>query len=408
MELAGHVVAGALLGWCWLAVAASSPLRADYPSSVLDDVPLGYWRLNDSPGSPASNLGTGGEALEGSFAGQWPGAAGPSELADGTPLFGLRNNVAFDVGAADAYVEVEGSPMSGLTEFTLSGWFNIRGLDADRLGLFGQNDVVELGFSQPDQLQLWTAKGGSITWTFDPSSDLPTGAWFHVAAVGTGESLGLYINGASVATGGTAITTDYGSSALPFRIGGDIFDEGGDRFRGTLDEVAFWNVALSADQVTQHFQAAIGALIPGDFNGNGGLDVDDVNLLQLAIYEGSDDLLYDVDGNAVIDDDDLIFWVNDLAFTWIGDANLDGVFNSSDFVQVLAAGQYEDNVSENSTWDTGDWNSDLEFNSADLVTALAYGGYELPPPGATPVPEPTTIPYLAAVLWLIARRRRKE
>jgi hypothetical protein len=369
--------------------------RADYPSVVLDDNPLGYWRLNDEQGAPAENLGTAGETLEGTFGGQWPGAAGPSELADGTPVQGLRNNVAFDVGAANAYVEVPGSPMNGLEQFTLSGWFYIRDLDTDRLGLFGQNDVVELGFAQPNALQLWTAGGGSITWQFDPDGDLPYESWFHVAAIGTGQSLSLYINGEPVASGGTA-TSNYGSSSYPFRIGGDIFDEGGNRFRGTLDEVAFWDVALSADQIQGHFAGAVGTEIAGDFNANGGLDVDDVSLLQRAIYEGSIDLTFDVDGNSVIDDDDLFFWITEIAVTRYGDSNLDGVFNSSDFVQVLAAGEYEDDIPENSRWESGDWNSDLEFDSADLVFALSTGGYEQPPLGAESVPEPAG----AVFAWL--------
>ena len=41
---------------------------------------------------------------------------------------------------------------------------------------------------------------------------------------------------------------------------------------------------------------------------------------------------------------DLTFFVQDVLRTSIGDANLDGVFNSSDFVVVLVAGEYEDGV----------------------------------------------------------------
>jgi hypothetical protein len=407
MELTGRAVVGVVLGLCFV-IFGCSGVWADYPTSVIQDQPMGYWRLNETPGQPAINLGTAGDSLEGSYGGSWPGAEGPSELADGTPVLGLRNNVAFDVGSADAYVAVDASPLNGLTQFTLSGWVYIRELDVDRLGLFGQNDVVELGFDQPDQLRLWTSQGGSISWQFDPNSDLPHDAWFHVAAVGTGQSLELYLNGQNVQSGSTAIASDYGSSTFPFHIGGDVFDEGGNLFRGTLDEIAIWDVALSGEQIASHFAAALGSELAGDFDGNGQLEVNDVNLLQRAIYEGSLDLLYDVDANSVIDDDDLVFWIGDLAFTSIGDANLDGQFNSSDFVQVLATGHYEDDILENSTWDSGDWNADLEFNSADLVAALAYGGYELPGGNVRAIPEPTTFStsYLAAVLFPLLFRSR--
>ena len=54
-----------------------------------------------------------------------------------------------------------------------------------------------------------------------------------------------------------------------------------------------------------------------------------------------------------------------------GDANLDGFFNSTDFVNIFAAAQYEDGIPGNSTWETGDWNGDSEFTSSDFVVAFA-------------------------------------
>lgn len=56
-----------------------------------------------------------------------------------------------------------------------------------------------------------------------------------------------------------------------------------------------------------------------------------------------------------------------------GDANLDGVFDSSDLVTVFAAGKYERN--EPASWTEGDWNRDARFTSSDLVTALTSGCY---------------------------------
>ncbi|MEZ6116299.1 MAG: hypothetical protein R3C28_06970 [Pirellulaceae bacterium] len=58
-----------------------------------------------------------------------------------------------------------------------------------------------------------------------------------------------------------------------------------------------------------------------------------------------------------------------------GDSNHDGVFNSSDLVQVFQRGQYEDGVPNNSTFEDGDWNDDGEFDSSDLVFAFQQGGY---------------------------------
>jgi hypothetical protein len=58
-----------------------------------------------------------------------------------------------------------------------------------------------------------------------------------------------------------------------------------------------------------------------------------------------------------------------------GDANHDGIFNSSDLVLVFVAGEYEDGVGLNSTWEEGDWNGDGDFTTADLVAAFVAGRY---------------------------------
>ena len=60
-----------------------------------------------------------------------------------------------------------------------------------------------------------------------------------------------------------------------------------------------------------------------------------------------------------------------------GDSDRDGDFDSSDLVLVFQAGQYEDDIEQNSSWTTGDWNGDREFDSADIVFAFQYGAYEV-------------------------------
>ena len=59
----------------------------------------------------------------------------------------------------------------------------------------------------------------------------------------------------------------------------------------------------------------------------------------------------------------------------VGDANLDGVFNSRDLVLVFQANEYEDDVDGNSSWSEGDWNGDGDFTSADLVEAFRAATY---------------------------------
>jgi hypothetical protein len=125
--------------------------------------------------------------------------------------------------------------------------------------------------------------------------------------------------------------------------------------------------------------------------------------------------MFDLNGDGGIDLEDHRIWVKEWKNTWYGDANLDDEFNSSDFVQVFAAGKYETGWvdewgivrGETASWAEGDWNGDGVFGSSDLVTAFADGGYELGPSTATAVvPEPGSwlLLSLAAVSLLSVRR----
>jgi hypothetical protein len=93
-----------------------------------------------------------------------------------------------------------------------------------------------------------------------------------------------------------------------------------------------------------------------------------------------------------------------------GDANLDGLFDSSDLIGMFRAGEYEDAVPANSTWSEGDFNNDHEFTSADLVLALRTGRYlSSEARGASlihPVPEPGTLTLLIPALLVCMGRRR--
>ena len=100
--------------------------------------------------------------------------------------------------------------------------------------------------------------------------------------------------------------------------------------------------------------------------------------------------------------------VADLYNTWIGDANLDGEFNSGDLVAVLSSGTYEADV--DAVWSSGDFDGSGRTDSGDLVAALADGGDEAGPRAAVnAVPEPRS--RLLCVLgilplWMGNRRRR--
>lgn len=114
-----------------------------------------------------------------------------------------------------------------------------------------------------------------------------------------------------------------------------------------------------------------------DFNGDGRVDQIDIQLLCAAM--SSADLRFDLDQNARIDKQDLMFLVENILGTVAGDTNLDRRFDSKDLLVVWQAGEYEDGIAGNSTWSEGDWNGDGEADSHDIVLAFQTGWYELPP-----------------------------
>jgi hypothetical protein len=143
----------------------------------------------------------------------------------------------------------------------------------------------------------------------------------------------------------------------------------------------------------------------GDFNDDGMFGFDDIDRLTVL----ADDDALDLNGDGAVDVNDRVFWVHIFARTWMGDANLDGSFDSRDLVSVLAAGEYEDGVPMNSTWATGDVDGDGDFGSSDLVAALADGGYERGPrPAVSTVPEPTPTVMLIASAFAIGNCLRRE
>jgi hypothetical protein len=144
---------------------------------------------------------------------------------------------------------------------------------------------------------------------------------------------------------------------------------------------------------------------PGDFDGSGTLDAQDIDELTRQTASGANLIAYDLNQDVLVNNLDINVWIKDLFRSWIGDANLDNEFNSSDLVAVLAAGTYEADVA--ATWSTGDFDGNGHFDSSDLVAALADGGYEQGPRAAvSTVPEPASFILLIAGLMGIAIYRR--
>jgi hypothetical protein len=211
-------------------------------------------------------------------------------------------------------------------------------------------------------------------------------------------ALFVYEQGAELAEGTTAagmrIGMYMGQQLAREEFGGDGLNIRWDR----LTEDGRKLVLAAFDYAT----GRIAPGVPGDFDGSGVLDAADINDLTAKSAAASTDAAYDLNGDQSVTYLDVEQWIV-MFNSWVGDANLDGVFNSSDLVSVLASGTYEVDVP--AVWTTGDFNGDGRTNSSDLVAALAGGGYELGPrAAAAAVPEPSTLGWLVAAVFTVLAR----
>ena len=129
---------------------------------------------------------------------------------------------------------------------------------------------------------------------------------------------------------------------------------------------------LDSNEVT--VSIIVDAGLAGDTNKDGELDARDIDTLFAAIRAKDSDPCFDLNKDDEVDRQDSDFLIESILNTSVGDANLDGIFDSADLVKIFQAGEYEDRKG-NSGWATGDWNGDGEFDSSDLVIAFQKGHY---------------------------------
>jgi hypothetical protein len=236
-------------------------------------------------------------------------------------------------------------------------------------------------------------------WIYE--NDTNTNEWRLGIQAGNGALFDVVPSGPHVAL---EIRYDDANSQVTFSFDNNIDDaipatvRGPFDYTGTVDDQQQTALRVSAfgaganSAIIDHWSLLSFDDGTGDFNGNGTLDVEDLDRLALEIRGGSLDLTFDVNSDGVVDTFDRQYWVEELRNTYFGDANLDGEFNSLDLVTVFQAAEYEDAADGNSTWRTGDWNGDGDFSSRDLVLAFQSGGYETGPRAAThSVPEPKNV-----------------
>ncbi len=240
-----------------------------YVATVLSDSPIGYWRFNYGESTTALDS-VGVNNVYDPLAAALQAGPRPTSF----PGFESTNTAPFLDGSSQGYASTV-SLFNNRTNYTIMGWFNLDPgqypVSADpfshpqaRTSLFGQAQMVELGFYGPvTGTNLYFFSHG-ISGTIFVTNSFAPGQWEYVAVVAdaTHNTTTVYLNGQVVgtATAGTAF-----ANTNLFSIGKNVTyptssESGFDTafFPGSIDEVAVFDHPLSAAAVQAIYNVGAG------------------------------------------------------------------------------------------------------------------------------------------------------
>ncbi len=126
------------------------------------------------------------------------------------------------------------------------------------------------------------------------------------------------------------------------------------------------------------------------------MDSVDIDLLSDAVRAGNN-LIYDLDGNGVLDQDDRSTWVEDLFGTFFGDADLDKEVAFADFLSL------SNKFSESGGWASGDFDGSGDVQFPDFLLLSIHFGKSATAVAASPEPNAAML-LLVGLVGLVRRR----
>lgn len=207
---------------------------------------LGYWRLGDSTGTVACDAkGTNPGTYAGGFTlGQAGALAGDSDTG-----------TAFNGSSGEVSVPSSTSLNAG-DRFTIEAWVKRGSTGTTQVIASKQTNAWMLLFNTQNRLVLQQAGSTAINTSTVAVTD--TGGWHHVVATKNASTVRLYIDGEDVT--GTTSNRTLANNTLPLVMAHNASTS---RLNGSLDEVALYNIALTAGQVSNHYLLARAACSQG-------------------------------------------------------------------------------------------------------------------------------------------------
>ena len=252
-----------------VARAVSVPVTG-YARVVMADKPVAYYRLNEAAGSATA------VDAAGSFDGTYNAGAGTFNfgVSPGIP-HEADNAVSIASGAVVTIpYALELNPWG---PFSVEGWFQPASTAADggdyRTAFSSMYNIGGVGptgwllYQQGNNTWAWVPYGGNWANLFlpDTSEIIAANQWYHIGLTYDGTRFTVYVNGAAKASGTYSGFVQNGN--LPNPSAGYNYTYNGSgptvlgwrsdvdfhSFAGAMDEVAFYNYALSPQQIQNHF-----------------------------------------------------------------------------------------------------------------------------------------------------------
>lgn len=207
---------------------------------------VGRWKLDDGYADTAQDSGS--SNIDGNLAG---GTSCPSAGACPTWTAG-KIDKALDFDGSDDYVEVTDSAVLDITgDFTLAAWIYPDTLGSSRAivskrDTSSNNGGYSLTLGGNGEVYCQTNSGSGTTNSYTANGAVTASAWYHVAAVRSGTSCDVYINGAKK-TNSYGTHTTLAANNLALRFGRS--PNSTEPFDGKIDEVHVYSTALSPVEV---------------------------------------------------------------------------------------------------------------------------------------------------------------
>ena len=169
---------------------------------------------------------------------------------------GFSNTYSLSLDGSNDYVDISGSASSlnGLSAFSVSLWYNTSvsngGLIAGGAGTTNAFWLTRYSSS----LLYFNVRNGGATYISAGVTNADN-VWHHIVGVANGANSKLYLNGSVVGSGTLPSLSSTGANDLAIGYIPPLSSFGGLYCSGLIDEVAIFNSALSASDVTSIYNS---------------------------------------------------------------------------------------------------------------------------------------------------------